>query len=235
MPYCTNCGAELKSEARFCPKCGKRVVEKIEQNHKFFTEKDNMGTRQDTTSKAMAYWSARRSSPKKDPFVIYTFDAKKDARQALLELPCIYVAEDSQKLICTEVLEFGYYPIDYGMAGVKYEAIVCGDELTYELWEQAKSSFSKYGGRRKNDLEPKRHTTPISKVNGAQPNKVVFVREDHNQISGVTMIYRIYNGPDADSAKAFLKENPVTRQYYYIIVETPEGNYCCDINGMYKE
>jgi len=49
------------------------------------------------------------------------------------------------------------------------------------------------------------------------------------------MIYRVHKAPDAASAKAFLEQNPVTKQFYYIVVETPEGNYCRDIQGMYKE
>jgi len=196
-----------------------------------FTAKDNMGTRQDSLSLANAYWLARISSSKKDPFVLYTFDTEKDAREALLELPCIHIAVDSQNLICTEVLVFGYYPTDDG----KYEAIVCGDELTHELWEQAKASFSKHGGNRKNDLEPEKRVTIAPKSKAAQPGKVVFVREDRQQQMGVTMIYRIHKGHDAASAKAFLEQNPITRQFYYIVVETPEGNYCRDVQGIYKE
>jgi len=210
---------------------GKKTAAPEEQDHKSFTEKDNLGTRQDTLSLASSYWIARIASPKKDPFVLYTFDTEKDARNALLELPCIHVADDSQKLICTEVLIFGYYPTDQG----KYEAIVCGDELTHTLWKQAKSSFSKHGGRRKNDLEPEKRAAPIPKVKTAQPGKVAFVREDRQQRMGVTMIYRVHKGPDATSAMAFLKQHPVTRQFYYIVIETPEGNYCRDIQGIYKE
>jgi len=45
--YCTNCGAELKPDAKFCSMCGKRVTEKKEQDRKTFTERDNMGTRHD--------------------------------------------------------------------------------------------------------------------------------------------------------------------------------------------
>jgi hypothetical protein len=198
---------------------------------KSFTEKDNMGTRQDSLGLANAYWMARISSIKKDPFVLYTFDTGRDAREALLELSCIHLAKDSQKLICTEVLIFGYYPIDDG----KYEAIVCGDELTHELWEQARASFSKHGGRRKNELEPEKCVIPAPKAKAAQPGKVVFVKEDRQQQMGVTMIYRIHKGTDAVSAKAFLEQNPVTRQFYYIVVETPEGNYCRDVQGIYKE
>jgi hypothetical protein len=168
---------------------------------------------------------------KKDPFVLYTFDTAEKARAALLELPCIHVAEDSQKLIATEVLTFGYYPTDEG----KYEAIICGDDLSHELWEQAKASFSKHGGIRKNDLEPERRATKQAAVKAPQPSKVQFVREERQNKGVATMVYRIHKAPDAASAKAFLDEHPVPRQFNYVVVETPEGNYCRDIQGMYKE
>ena len=207
----------------------KDTVEKGE-SIKSYTEKDNVGTRQDLRQ-AKAYWTARMTSSKKDPFVLYMFDSEKDAREALLELPYIHIAADSQKLICTEVLDFGYYQTDRG----EYEAIVCGSDLTHELWERAKASFSKHGGRRKNDLEPERRSPPASKAKMAQPGKVVFVREDRQQRMGMTLIYRIHKGPDAASAKAFLEQNPVTKPLHYIVVETPQGNYCRDTDGIYKE
>jgi len=201
-----------------------------EKQPKTFTEKDNKGTRHDTLDIASSYWMARVSSPKKDPFVMYTFDNDEDARKALLELPCIHIAEDSQKLICTEVLIFGYYTTEQG----KYEAVVCGDDLTHELWQKAKESFAKHGGQRKNDLEPEKRAVQ-AKAKEAKPSKVKFVREDRVQQYGTTMIYRVHKAPDAASAKAFLEQNPVTKQFYYIVVETPDGNYCRDIQGMYKE
>ena len=201
------------------------------QATKVFTEKDNMGSRHDTFSLATSYWMARLTSPKKDPYVMFVFDNANSAREALLELPCIHVAEDSNKLICTEVLIFGYYPVDGG----KYEAIICGDDLTYELWDQAKASFAKHGGTRKNDLEPEKHHTPAKSPPAIKPDKVIFVREDRQQRMGETMIYRIHKAPNAASAQAFLQQNPVTRQFYYLVVETPEGNYCRDIQGIYKE
>ena len=70
----------------------------------------NRGDRHDDLSQAMAYWFNRMAaiSPKKAPYVMYTFDSEKDARAALLELPCIHAGEDG-KLICTEYLIFGYY------------------------------------------------------------------------------------------------------------------------------
>ena len=127
---------------------------------KSYTEKDNRGTRHDTESLASSYWMARMVSPKKDPFVVYSFDGEEEARQALLELPCIHIAEDSGKLICTEVLIFSTYSTQEG----KYEAIICGDDLTHELWEQAKASFVKHGGRPRGqgELELKNTTVPLS-------------------------------------------------------------------------
>ena len=61
------------------------------------------------------------------------------------------------------------------------------------------------------------------------------MREDRQEKMGKTFVYRIYQAPDAASAKAYLEQNPVHQQLYYVIVETPEGNYCRDIDGMYKE
>ncbi len=199
-------------------------------NTKAYTENDNVGTRQDL-KQAKAYWMARMKSIQKDPFVLYIFDSEEDAQKALLELPCIHVAVDSQELICTEVLDFGCYRTDEG----NYHAIVCGSDLTHELWEQAKASFSKHGGRRKNDLEPEKRSPSVPKAKAAKSGKVVFVIEDRQQKMGMTMVYRIHKAPDAATAQAFLKQNPVTKPLYYMVVETPEGNYCCDIDGIYKE
>jgi hypothetical protein len=61
-----------------------------------FSERDNRGTRHDTREFANAYWLARMGSAKKDPFVLYTFATQDDARKALLELPCIHLAQDTR-------------------------------------------------------------------------------------------------------------------------------------------
>jgi len=196
-----------------------------------YTEKDNLGTRHDSKSISLAYWMGERMNlTRKDPFVMFTFKEKEFAEAALLELPCIQVAADSKKLICTERLIFGYYAIDD-----VYEAIICGDALTVELWEQVRASFLKYGGEMKNELAPTRHATVTPKTQAAQPEKVVYIREDRQTGMGGTAIYRVYKGPDEQTAMAFLKENPVTQDLLYLVVETPEGNFCRDKMGTYKE
>jgi len=204
-----------------------------ESGEKVYRERDNRGTRHDALSKATTYWMARMQSARKDPYAMYVFDREEDGRAALLELPCIHLAEDTKQLICTEVLIFGCYRREDG----KYEALVCGDDLTHELWEQARDSFARHGGTRKNDLEPEKRepTKPASTTSAAPASQVKFVREDRQEKMGKTFVYRIYQAPDAASAKAYLEQNPVHQQLYYVIVETPEGNYCRDIDGMYKE
>ncbi len=196
-----------------------------------FSEKDNLGTRHDTKGLAMAYWMGERlNSTRKDPFVMFTFSKTEDARKALLDLPCIHLARDSNKLICTEPLIFGYYEIE-GM----HEAVLGGADLTHDLWEQARASFTKHGGTRKNDQEPEKPRAAAPPRKAAQPENIVFLREEPKHGMGGTAIYRIHKGTDKESALAFLKQNPVTQQLLYLVVETPDGNYCRDIQGIYKE
>ena len=209
----------------------KEKVELERIGEKSFSERENVGTRQDTMDHAVAYWMARNAGQKFEPYVLYEFEEGSDAREALLELNCIHMSEDTGKLISTETLTFGYYQRDDG----KWEAIVCGEDLTHELWDAAKNSFVKHGGQRKNDQEPEERVPTRSENKMAGQDEVTFIREDHRQVMGEDAIYRIHKCPDAASAKAFLKKNPVDRKFYHIVVETPEGNYCRDIQGIYKE
>lgn len=162
-----------------------------------FTEKDNRGTRHETMDHASAYWMARMAKQKKAPFVMYRFPAEADARQALLDLPCIHVAENSDKLICTETLIFGYWRADDG----KYEAVVCGSDLTHDLWRQAKASFESHGGTRKNDLPPERPAGPPKQQGPPFLGRVAFVREQHQPGQGGIATYRIYKAPDCSYRK----------------------------------
>jgi len=198
-----------------------------------YVENDNLGTRHDMLDLATGYWMARMSSATKDPFVLYDFKTEAEARDALLDLPCIHVAEDSGKLICTETVIFGYYPTKEGT----YEAVICGSDLSHDLWAAAKDSFIRHNGkpRGQGELEPEVRKPPAPAAKPARPGKVVFVNETRQQQMGITFIYRNHKGPDAVSAKAFLQQNRVTEPNYYIRVETPEGVFCQDIQGMYTE
>jgi hypothetical protein len=40
---------------------------------------------------------------------------------------------------------------------------------------------------------------------------------------------------DAEQAKDFLRQETVEREQYYLVVETPDGNWGADINGLFLE
>jgi hypothetical protein len=48
-------------------------------------------------------------------------------------------------------------------------------------------------------------------------------------------IYEIYKGASPAVARAFLKTKKVEKQYYYIMVETPDGNWGLDKEGLFLE
>ena len=101
----------------------------IEDN---FYEKDNMGTRLDTLQKANLYWLVQRPSMKKtNPFILYQFSSFYEALSALLELPYIHKAKDTNNLICDRIMDFGFYEIENGL----YEAIISGSDLTLEEYK----------------------------------------------------------------------------------------------------
>lgn len=47
--------------------------------------------------------------------------------------------------------------------------------------------------------------------------------------------YLTLAGPDAETAKDFLRNQSVDRELYYIVVETPDGVWGLDIEGLYLE
>lgn len=47
--------------------------------------------------------------------------------------------------------------------------------------------------------------------------------------------YQTLVGDDPERAKAFLRDEPVDKERYYIVVETPDGTWGTDIEGLYLE
>ena len=196
-----------------------------------YTEADNVGTRQETMRQASAYWLFERPGLSKRPqFTLFTMPSAESARTALLELPFIHVASDSGKLICDRIMTFGYYAVtgDDAPSG-KYEALVCGMDLTLDEFQKAEAAFTAHGGTRKNSDAP----SPSIKAPASNGNaKLVRYKE---KVTNNGAIYEVYTAPNKASAVAFLKGKLVTKGQYYICVDTPEGSFGRDINGIYQE
>ena len=61
--------------------------------------------------------------------------------------------------------------------------------------------------------------------------KVVFVREDMDNSN----IWVVYKAPSKVDAMAFLSKVSIDRPSYFVVVETPEGNFGRDKDGFYQE
>lgn len=195
-----------------------------------YTEADNVGTRQETMSQATAYWLYERPGLSRAPqFALFIMPSAQSARAALLELPFIHEASDSKKLICERIMAFGYYPVTYeGAPTGTCEALVSGMDLTLAEFNQAEAAFTKHGGKCKNSDAP---DSSVKAPSGAANAKSVKYREKLVK-NGAT--YEVYAAPNQASAVAFLKGKRVAQGQYYIFVDTPEGSFGRDINGIYQ-
>ena len=197
-----------------------------------YLEKDNLGTRQDTEQKATAYWISRITMPEKHPFTLFKFTSELSAEQALLELPYIHKAKDTNNLICRKLLIFGYYKTKEGI----YEAILCGKDLTLDEFNKAENAFKKHGGILKNNLKPsnlaenkQKKEENMNKVGNS--DNVKF----NKKYQEGPFTYECYLAKNKADAMAFLNKKTVGKSLYYIVVDTPEGNFGRDINGIYEE
>ncbi|MDR2557935.1 MAG: hypothetical protein LBC86_00085 [Oscillospiraceae bacterium] len=195
----------------------------------------NLGTRIETQSASIGYWMHERMSKSvKEPFVYYIFSNESSARNALLEMPFIHEDNESGKLNCDKsFFTFGYYSTtENSIPTGKWDAFVAGNDLTHDMWKQLHEVFKKHGGIMKSDLEPdiSNSTQSISFQKG-NPQNASFVRENYND--GAT--YLTYNAPCKADAIAFLSTQNITQKLYYVVVETPDGNFGIDIDGLYEE
>lgn len=52
---------------------------------------------------------------------------------------------------------------------------------------------------------------------------------------GIKMTYEIFTAPNKEVALTFLGNKEINEQFFYIIVETKDGNWGKDINGIFEE
>ena len=212
---------------RFGTKAASESVEEV------YTEKDNMGTRQETFDEALSYWQIERfGRTDNPPFIIFTFPTAESAEGALLELPYIHKATDSGKLICERLMTFGYYEVSENNKPLGfYEALVTGHDFTLDEFNQAEQVFKEHGGTLKSHDAPETSASVQAALGDASS---IRYKETVPGGDGRS-IYEVYTGPDKASAMAFLKDRPVDKKLYYVVVETPEGNFGRDVMGIYQE
>lgn len=195
-------------------------------------EAKNMGSRQDTQSQATAYWLSRMGMSVKPPFALYTFANKASGEAALLELPFMQRASDTGKIICTRMMTYGCYAVTENNVPIgTHEVLVSGSDLTLDEYNKAEEAFKKHGGKLKNHDAPSAGVKTTAASGNA--SRVRF-KEKVKGNDGIS-IYEVYSAPSRADAQAFLATKNVTVRFYYIVVETPEGNFGRDIQGTYQE
>ena len=116
-------------------------------------EVDNIGMRCNTAIDGEAYFlSLFQNEP--EPIIFYLFNNKDKAIQALAEVSCIAVAEDSGKLISTDILTFGVFPAVGEHNSPTWGTLLAGKSLSYDTWSEARKYFKKYGGVMKKENKP---------------------------------------------------------------------------------
>lgn len=217
---------------------------KKEKAYKF---SDNLGTTYTDHKKVSAAWMAQgmmldkgnkitiyndkgesiETESKGRPFISYTFKIQDAARKGLSSLSFIKIASDTNEFISLETLEFGCYEAE--TKGL-WEVIIWGDSFTSEMFEESSTKLSAAGGNKKGERKPAENTRSKPKESN-QSGKATYVSKD---VKG-SNTYEIYKAPSKSVALEYLKTKPVTKSLYYVIVETPEGNWGKDIDGIYQE
>jgi hypothetical protein len=219
------------------------IIEKIfgfiakKDSVQVYNEKDNIGTRiltADRNQAAYSVWAMKGMIPHGN--IYYGFKSKEEAYLAMLDIPCIKLASDSKELICTEIIEFGVYWDSYN--DKYWEAFLQGPALTPDIYLAAEKSFIRHNGIKICSKEPvgdnSKPKTVLKKPQPNMSNSVKFIKKSNVSMMGITGTKEIYEAPNKSVAIEFLKSKQVSKQYYYIEIETPDGLFGKDIDGGYE-
>jgi len=218
-----------------------KTIEKTSANDtsnksKGIKEKDNIGTRIETVDNARSYYMSTIISDMGGE-ICWKFKTKKDAINALLELPYVSTAEDTGRFVCTEPLNFGVYPFkpwdDY-VGEFKWVALLSGVNLNEELWLEAEKAFKKNKGTPHRENKPK-PSGQKKEVPSEKLDSVTFshTRKEKSPLGKRMCTYYYYKAPNKATAIQWLNTQTVTKDLLYLVVETPEGIFSKDKMGMY--
>lgn len=212
------------------------LLKKILKKKTSFVQSDNKGTYHNNVDTASEYWADRKKLKKFEPFLLYKFIDETDAVRALMQIDCIKIAEDTEELICTEPLIYGYYPVEQG----SYEVILCGTAIDKILFDKVKTAFETNNGEVINEKKPeekKKDPVPVPAVKKEAEKSsqaAEFVSDERKEKNGKDTKIRIFRANNSKDAIAFLETKLVTKKDMVIIVKTPEGIYGRNYHGIYK-
>jgi len=178
------------------------------------------------------FWALAEADPAHFKYVAYRFPTMEEARGALLHLSFISEGPDGQ-LKCSRELEFGFYSHQG-----KWVSFVGGADMHYALWREASAILPEL---------PQAEYFRVSTAPEVQlevPDIEQLLRDEALNIEHVGnregegddySQYYVYRASDKRSALEFLKRANVSEAGVHVVVETPEGTWGKDENGIYEE
>lgn len=97
-----------------------------------YNERDNAGTRYDSYDRVLNFGTLYVVNRPGFPFIFYDMPSREEAFAAMRSLPPIKTAAETGKLIGTEPLEFGVYPLE-DRSG-RWGFFFAGNQITAELF-----------------------------------------------------------------------------------------------------
>lgn len=202
-----------------------------ETGDKVYLERDNRAVRIQRLDQALEFWNDYEHARPGWPYLRYAFDTRLQALEALESVSCIHPARDTGFLICTEPLVFGCYCMPDG----SYEVLLAGEQMTPRTWSEAAEKFQAHHGRYRSQQRPGGSEKSARPASASQ--SVVFVKDYYQMDLSRTRYYRCYEAAGKEAARAFLwrRENTINHPDHAIVVETPDGTFYRDIDGIHEE
>lgn len=178
------------------------------------------------------FWAMAEADPEHFRYVAYLFPAQPAAQSALLQLSFIKEGPGGQ-LKCSREVEFGTYPHQG-----KHVVFIGGTSLHYALWREASAVLPELPNaeyfRVSEAPDVMLEIPDIEQLLRDETLKVEHVENREGEGKDYSQYY-VYRAPDKTNALEFLKRANVTEAGVHVIVQTPEGTWGKDENGIYQE
>lgn len=179
------------------------------------------------------FWAMADADPEHFKYVAYMFPTIKEATNALRKLTYISASPNGD-LKCSKDILFGVYPHLEGAV-----AFLGGANYHYAPWREATAVLPELPGATyfKVSTEPEvmLDVPDIEKMAADKNLKIenLGVEDITNPDGGITRCYK-YRTDSEKSAKIFLEDFQVNEEGIVIHVETPEGIFGRDENGIFS-
>ena len=179
------------------------------------------------------FWARVDADPDHFKYVAYLFPNMNEANNALSKLSYILTDRDGN-LSCKKKIYFGAYPHQEGAV-----CFVGGEKLNYALWREASAVLPELPGAQyfKVSTEPDvlLALPDVDALNreGDLQMESLGVEDISNEAGEFSRCFR-YSTISKENALTFLEKTDVQEEGVVIHVETPEGVFGKDINGIFE-